>query len=98
MSDKHLMEKYGLLKNLNPGDVLLADRGFDIHTSVGFYCAERNIPTCTRGKAQLSAIEIETTRSIAAVRIHVERVIGLIRQKYTMLQSTVPITLLNKNE
>ena len=37
---------------------------------------------------------LKTTRRIASVRIHVERVIGVVRQKYTMLQCTIPITLL----
>ena len=38
-----------------------------------------SIPVITRGKTQLDMIEVEQTRRIANVRIHVER---LIRQKY----------------
>ena len=41
--------------------------------------------------------DVETTKEIANVRIHVERVIGLTRNKYTMLQDTIPITLLQKD-
>ena len=37
---------------------------------------------------------MEQTRSIANVRIHVERVIGNIRKKYQILQSTQPIDYL----
>ena len=37
---------------------------------------------------------MEKTRGIANVRIHVERVIGVLRQKYTILQSTLPIDFL----
>lgn len=33
------------------------------------------------------ADEVEQTREIANVRIHVERVIGLVRRKYQILQS-----------
>ena len=64
---------------------MLADRGFDIQDSCRLYCARLQITSYTKGKPQLSPVEIETTRSIANVRIHVERVIGCVRQKYTIL-------------
>ena len=70
---------------------MLADRGFDIADSVGMYQAKLHIPAFTKGKNQLEALEVEETRSIANVRIHVERVIGVVRQKYTILQGTLPI-------
>lgn len=35
------------------------------------------------------------TRGIANVRIHVERVIGLLRRKYTILEGTLPTDFLN---
>ncbi|XP_060602597.1 uncharacterized protein LOC132755711 [Ruditapes philippinarum] len=93
-SDKYITEACGILDNLLPGDLVLADRGFDIADSVGVYCAEVNIPSFTRGKSQLSATDVETTRKIAHVRIHVERVIGLVRNKYTILQDKIPIDFL----
>ena len=45
------------------------------------------MPASTKGKSQLSAFEVEETRTFANVRIHVERVIGLVRRKYQILQS-----------
>jgi len=87
VSDKQITEESDLLKNLLPGDIVLADRGFNIGDSVGFYCASLQIPAFTKGKRQLSAFEVEETRKIANVRIHVERVIGLVRRKYQILQS-----------
>ena len=73
--DKHLTENCGLLQNLLPGDYVLANRGFDIQDSCALYCAEVKLPAFTRGKKQLSAINVENNRRIASVRIHVERVI-----------------------
>ena len=93
VSDKYLTENSGLLRRLLPGDIVLADRGFDIADSVGFYQARLHIPAFTRGKKQLSAKEVEETRKIANVRIHVERVIGLVRRKYSILQGILPIQL-----
>ena len=93
-SDKYLTEICGILKLLKPGDLVMADRGFTIEESVGMYQAKLAIPAFTRGKDQLDPVDVEKTRGIANVRIHVERVIGLLRQKYTMLQATLPIDYL----
>ena len=96
VSDKYLTDHCGILKKLLPGDVILADRGFDIAESVGMMHAKLHITAFTRGKQQLTALEVEDTRTIANVRIHVERVIGSFRQKYTILQSTLPINFVSK--
>lgn len=94
VSDKFLTEDCGILENLLPGDIVLADRGFTINEMVCMRFAKLNIPAFTRGESQLHPLEIERTRKIASVRIHVERVIGLIRNKFTILKSKLPITLL----
>jgi len=96
VSDKYLTDNCGLLCKLLPGDVVLADRGFDIAESVSIKQASLYILAFMRGKEQLSALEIEETRSIANVRIHVKRIIGCVRQKYTTLQSTLPINFVTK--
>ena len=66
VSDVHLTQNCGLLQNLLPGDLVLADRGFTVQESVGMYYAEVKIPPFTRGKKQLSKFEnlhITTTLS-----------------------------------
>ena len=94
VNDKHLTENSGLLSKLLPGDNILADRGVDIQDNVALYCAEVKLPAFTKGKKQLSAIDVENSRRIASVRIHVERVIGNLRNKYKILQSTLPLDYL----
>jgi hypothetical protein len=68
-SDKHITENCGFLDKLLPGDMVLADRGFDISESVGMMCAEVKIPAFTRGRAQMDAKDIESTRKLAHLRI-----------------------------
>jgi hypothetical protein len=56
--------------------------------------AQVKIPSFTKGKSQLAPIDLETTRKIAHVRIHVEQVIGTVRQKYTILNGPLPVDFL----
>lgn len=93
-SDKRLTENCGFLEKIQHGDVILADRGFTVQEAVGLQMGELRIPAFMKGKNQLSALDVETTRKLASQRIHVERVIGVVRQKFTILQGTIPITML----
>ena len=97
-SDKFITEHSGYLKYLSPGDTVLADRGFEISESVAMTHAKMEIPAFTKGKTQLDAMDVEKTRKIASVRIHVERAIGALRQRYTFLNSIVPIRMLQTAE
>lgn len=98
-SDKCIVEASGFLLKVEPGDLVLADRGFDIDETLALQGARLYIPAFTKGKAQLSPVETEETRHIANVRIHVERVIGLVRKKYKILgHAVIPIHyLVSKN-
>ena len=91
VSDKHLTRESKFLDKLLPGDIVLADRGFDITEDLAMVHAALKIPAFTRGQSQLMPTAIEETRKIANVRIHIERVIGATRQRYSILMSTLPI-------
>ena len=54
------------------------------------------IPPFTKGKKQLSREEVEKSQQLSRVRIHIERVIGQLRKKYTILAGSLPITLINR--
>ena len=90
----HLTVESGLLDHLLPGDLILADCGFTIHDIASHYLAEVKVPSFTKGKAQLSKYEVDTTREFARVRIHVELVIGMLKQKYQILNSILPVSML----
>lgn len=55
-------------------------------------------PRFTQGLAQLHPCTIEETRKIASVRIHVERVIGLTRSKFKILNGPVQITTMKNQD
>ena len=79
MSDKHLSENCEFLSHMQSGDQVLADLGFTVQDSVGLYCAEIKVPPFTKGKKQLSRLEIDKALQFPRLRIHVERVIAVLR-------------------
>ena len=88
VSDKYIVENSGYLQYLRPGDVVLADRGFNVEDSVALQGATLDIPAFTRGCDQLPPGDIEATCKLANVRIHVERIIGAVGQCYQILSTT----------
>lgn len=96
-SDKFLTENCGFLEKLLPGDMVMADRGFTINESVGLKQAKLLIPAFTKERSQLDPVDVEKTRGIASVHIHVKRVIGLLRRKYTILEGTFSTDFLRVN-
>lgn len=95
-SDKQIVESSSFLNNIHSGDVVIGDRGFLIKESLGILKAQLVIPAFTKGKNQLDPLEIEETRQIAHVRIHVERVIGVLKNKFNIFKGTIPISMLKK--
>ena len=67
------------------GDVVIADRGFTCQEYAGMVMAEVKIPPFTRGKAQLDKMEVDWSRELSVVRIHVECIIGVFTAKTDLL-------------
>ena len=61
-----------------PGVSIMADRGFTIKDMLGKLGIHLNLPPFMEGRKQLPAQEVQEGRSIAHLRIHVERAIGRI--------------------
>ncbi|XP_035994674.1 uncharacterized protein LOC118563656 isoform X2 [Fundulus heteroclitus] len=87
-SDKVITLRSGFLDNIQYGDQVLADRGFLISEDLANRGATLVIPSFTKGKAQLSAKEVELSRRIAHVRIHVERAIERLKN-FNILSSNM---------
>ncbi|XP_059902903.1 uncharacterized protein LOC132453873 [Gadus macrocephalus] len=90
VSDKYVTENSGLIDSLLPGDLVLADRGFD---SVGLICAEVTTPADPNGPLQFDTKDVKEIRPIAHLRTHVEKMIGTIRNMYTMLCGPIPMKM-----
>ncbi|KXJ07236.1 hypothetical protein AC249_AIPGENE18902 [Exaiptasia diaphana] len=80
ISDRELVEKSHLIDLLEPPDLIMADRGFDIqdllaHKRVKLYIPPKRQST----QDQFSKEECFETMSIANVRIHVERAIRRVK-------------------
>lgn len=92
VSDKVIIQRSGFLQLIEHRDVVLADRGFLISDELACRGATLKIPAFTKGKSQLSQEEIEKTRNLARVRIHVERAIGRLKA-FRILNTAMPLSM-----
>ena len=93
-SDKEITRHCGLLELLEPGDAVMADKGFDIRYELMLIGVRLNIPPFAKKNTQMPGRDVVSTRQIASLRIHVERAIRRIKQ-YRILASVMPLTVVN---
>lgn len=94
ISDVNVVRDSGFLSHAyhQPGDQILADRGFTMKDEFGgLLGVELITPAFIKGKAQFSACEVHQSRFMSSVRIHIERVIGQLKQRFAILQGVIPI-------
>lgn len=70
--DKQLTRQRGILDLLKSGDLVMADRGFDIEENLALLGIRLNISPFRKGKEQFTEHELVKTRCIASLRVHVE--------------------------
>ena len=95
ISDRELTVQSGFLQLLAlvpKGKSVMADRGFEIQDLLLKYGILLNIPPFREGD-HLKEDDVTKTQTIARVRIHVERVIGQVKQRYHILQQMIPLSL-----
>ncbi|XP_035997780.1 uncharacterized protein LOC105928197 isoform X6 [Fundulus heteroclitus] len=91
VSDRQITYDSGFLGRLEPRDQIIAERVFQIRSELAAQGATFRIPHFARRKKQLSAHELETSRQLSRVRIHVERVLGRWKD-FKILQSVIPLS------
>ncbi|EDO32204.1 predicted protein [Nematostella vectensis] len=80
ISDKEITRCSGILDLLEPGDSVMADKGFDIETLLRAKRVELNIPPFLEDQRQFTEADVLKTKAIASLRIHVERAIRRIKE------------------
>jgi len=71
----------------------MADKGFDIEDLLREKNVNLNLPSFLESSNQFSAAEVQQTKMIAKVRIHVERAIEKIKAHH-IFDSEVPLSML----
>lgn len=87
MSDKDIFISSGILDLLEPGDSIMADRGFTIEDVARSRNVNVNIPPFVRNNQQLYVAQEQQTKDIASLRIHVERSIRHVKT-FRILRTT----------
>ena len=94
MSDKDLVKRSGIVDQFSPGDTLLADRGFNIQEFLLHKGVKLVIPPFLKAKKQFSNVGDQRTKQVANARIHVERVIGRLKD-FHIMNAELPLEMLD---
>jgi len=82
------------LDKLSKGDGVMADKGFLIQDELAARQAHLVIPPLLKKKPQFSEEELDRTRSVANLRIHVERCMERIKN-YHIFDRAFPISMVD---
>lgn len=93
MSDKKLVEKSHIVDKFEPNDVCMADRGFNIQDILAPHMVHLVIPPFLKKGKQLSVKDNIKTKTVANARIHIERVIGRLKE-FRILNGELPLDML----
>lgn len=90
-SDRQIVERSRLTRLCEPGDSIMADKGFNVQDIFAPLDVSINIPTFFKKKNKMSGASVLRDRKISSKRVHVERVIGL-GKTYKILQNSMKHT------
>jgi hypothetical protein len=91
-SDRFITEDCNVVRRFTPGFIALFDKGFNVQDLFLSRQVKAVIPPFLRSKRQFTPSEVYHCKRIARARIHIERVIGRLKE-FRILKNTLPITL-----
>ena len=91
-SDKEITALSGFLDKLQPGDQVMADKGFNCQDELASVGASLLMPAYMKGVKQFSKEQTEHNKTIASLRVHVERLMERIKN-WHIFDHRIPISL-----
>ena len=92
ISDKEITKQSGILDLLEPGDGVMADKGFVINDLLQLSMCSLSMPPFLSANTQFSQDEVISTKSIANRRVHIERAIRHVKE-FHIFDRTIPLNL-----
>lgn len=89
ISDKEIVNVSGFLEKLQPGDVVMADKGFNIQDYLAVHETVLIVPPIMQ--KNISARASTATRRVAAARVHIERMIKRLKS-FNFFRGVIPLT------
>ncbi|XP_014664453.1 PREDICTED: uncharacterized protein LOC106806841 [Priapulus caudatus] len=99
-SDKKIVKMTNIVDKFEPGDICMADRGFNIQELFLHKQVRLVIPPfqrTTNSTSQFTESEDINTKTVANARIHVERAIGRLKE-FQILQGPIPLNMIDLME
>lgn len=93
ISDVELTKVCGLLDLLEPGDAVMADKGFTVSKLLEDCGCNLIISHFLKSHGQFSSAEVADNDDITAIRVHVERAIRRVKEN-RIFQGIVPLSML----
>lgn len=85
-SDRQIVERSNLTTMCDPGDEIMSDKGFNVEDLFIPKQVMVNIPTFFKQKNRMDGKTVRKDRHIASKRVHIERLIGLVKT-YAILRT-----------
>ena len=76
-SDRQIIERSNIPSMCDPGDSIMADKGFNVQDIFAPYDVAINIPAFFKKQNRINSSTVVSDRKLASKRVHIERLIGL---------------------